>query len=239
MLPNELLFKLKAEDAARLIILEPLAPVSRHKFWHKREMRIRPSRLNTPRQDDMKRLNDAEEKLNPNAKARWDEFFKQQETEFPTIGLMIGPLMRNGQFWTNKEQIENPISLFSKQDANWAKDYSADDLDWDLMYLKHTRDMLNRRFVDGQLNAGAYLDALVFLRADSLLMAETARCKSKYRLAVEVRSRARRPRQTKPQFWKNIGADEATMLGFKHSGYDVRKIDRLQGSHYEVRLDGN
>lgn len=213
------LWRLRPEDAARIIILAPLEPVERHKFWHKREMRIRPSKRNVPRVDDLRRMGRAAQD------AYWEAFEHEFQDAYPTVGLLIGPL---------PERPDNPL-LDMHQDGEWARQYTLDDFEWDMLYFEHGRRVLWQQFVKGQIE-GPKIDALIFQKADNLMLAEQARFKARYKLATEIRARQRKARVKPIEHWQNIGRDEAMALGFKHSGYEVRKIDTIKDQHYEVKL---
>src|SRR5579864_37065 len=223
------LWLLKPEEAARIIILEPTIHVARRKFWHKREMRIRPSHTNRPRTDDLRVMNKASKE------AYWSQAFAEIEKEFPTVGVACGPLLRSGHFYScnEGEDVHNPLQFWHQQ-GDWAKEYTLDDFEWDVWYLGKSKDALSKRFVAGQLGMGPRLDALVYIRIDKLIDAEIAHCKAMYKMATEVRGRKRRARKPKIQNWMPIGTDEVIALQFKHSGHEIRKIDRVVGSHYEV-----
>lgn len=222
------LWVLKPEEAARIIILSPQQPVERHKFWRKRAMRIRPSKRNAPRIDDLKRL----------SKATFDEYWKQAFAdlgcEFPTIGALIGPLLRNGKFYI-KEQVLDPLE-FANQNAEWADGYSQEMFDWDWLYFEQGRVMLWKRYLDGQTGAGPRIDAMLYVKADNLMAAEQDHCKAKLKMAIEIRARKRKAKPIKIEHWLNIGPSDEVARGFKFSGYDVRKIDSMSDRHWEVKL---
>lgn len=220
MSDNSLLWRLSSQDAARLIILEPIEHVPRRRFWHKRPMSIRSSRKNKPRVDDLKRLSKA-------AWDRyWDEFHKDWDEEFQKLigKAPSGPV-------TNPLIGDNQVPLYA---------YGELDLMEDLDYFEEARAYLWLRFIRGQIGEGPRLDALIYLKMDSLLRAEIDRAKYKFKLtqqaiaAKRLAKRAKRSQAPRQEIWHNIGDDEEIALQFRHSGHTVRKIDTLTNRHWEV-----
>lgn len=228
MSTNFPLWRLRPEDAARIIILEPLKPVERHKFWRKREMRIRPSKRSAPRNDDMQRLALAKVDHKGNLNSYWREFFEEHASEFPIFGVRIGPLMRNGQFDSPPERLANPLPL-DRERAPFQGMYSRDAYEQDVAYFEATRALLRENFILGQQGEGPLMDGLIFMRADNLLLAEIDHCKARLRATwaiLEQRKLAKQMAQAKPkkrEAWHTI-KDEAVAMKFKQSGYTVRYL---------------
>lgn len=233
-MPSEFpLWRLRPEDAARIIILEPLVPVEKRRFWRKREMRIRPDGPYKPRNDDLKTL--ARAKFN----GYWEALGEEYAEEFPRITIAIGPLLANGKFYSWVEpRPEHPLAANREREA-WAGMYSRQQYETDIEYLEATRALLKENFVLGQRGEGPYVDGIVFMRADNLLLAEELRCKNRLQVTSAILSakREKKPRRgKKPEHWQNVGNDEAVAMKFKQSGYTIRKIDALSNRHWEVLI---
>ncbi len=229
------LWRSRPEEAARIIIMAPQEPVEKHKFWRKREMRIRPSKRSEPRADDDKFLAKA-------ANGRyWSQYTWEHANEFPIIGVMLGPLLRDGGFFS-LQPIHNAL-LSEREREPWGGMYSRKQYDADVAYLEETRALLRENFLLGQRKEGPYLDGVIFMRTDNLLVAEQLRCKHRLQMtwALIEASRAAKGKRSgskerQPEHWQNIGVDEAVAMKFKQAGHKIRKIDTLTNRHYEVKV---
>jgi len=212
------LWRLKPEDAARLIILEPLRAVERHKFWHKREMRIRPSRRSAPRMEDVRTLDKAK------WAGYWDAYQDEYHDEFP-VGVLHGPLLANHQFSGVKYIPE------------WDEKYSAAAFEEDVAYFEAARWRNWHNFILGQEGKRPYLDSLICIHIDRLLLTEIDHCKAKRKAVLAALANKRlaklKDRPKKAEHWQDIGTNEATAFAFKHSGYTVRKVGLR---NYEVLI---
>lgn len=222
------LWRLSPEDAARIIIREPLKPVERHKFWRKREMRIRPSKRSEPRRDDLDRLNLAKPNHRGNLNSYWRQAFLEHSEEFPIV-LLIGPMMRDGRFYTyTSDRVANPLG-FERDKGPWLGLYSRAQYESDMAYWEEARALLRENYILGQQGEGPYIDGLLFLKGDNLLLAEQARCKARLagtRAIMEQRRLAKelaRPKVEDDQKWLQV-KDEAVAIQFKRSGYTVQYL---------------
>jgi hypothetical protein len=230
------LWRLRPEDAARIIILEPLTKTTKLKFEHKRVPRTHPSGPYKPRQDDLKALNSATHDK------KWAAHFEEYQQEFPVIGVLIGPMTRNGRFY-QCEKIENPL-LTDRPREPWAGMYSREDYERDTAYFEACRALLRENFILGQRGEGLYLDGIIFQTTDNLLLAEQAHCKARLQATYAILEQSRkqktfargRKQGQRIERWQNIGDNETVAYQFKQSGYTIRKIDRLVGRHYEVLM---
>jgi hypothetical protein len=217
---NSLLWRMKPQDAARLIVLEPISKVERHKFWHKREMRIKHSRLNKPRFDDVKRM----------GKAAWDGYWEAFHEDWAEQFLQLFPKPKG-------LRPENPL-MFEQQ--VWEHNlYSQADFEEDMEYYNEARAYAWLRFVRGQIGEWAHLDGLVYLAIDSALAAEQLRCKNKRIVTQELiknKRAAKRRSAPRRETWLNIGRDADIAMRFKQAGHTIRKIDSLTDRHYEVLM---
>jgi hypothetical protein len=229
------LWRLRPEEAARIIILEPQQKVERHKFWRKREMRIRPSKRSAPRVDSDRFLAMAKDNK------YWGAYKAEHQDEFPVLQILHGPLMADGRFFSYRDKIWHPLGG-ERQREPWAGTYSREQYECDWQYLEEARALLRENFILGQRGEGPYLDGIVFMRADSLLEAEQLRCKNRLQMTwalIEASRAARRqasPKEGKPEYWHNIGLDETTAMAWKQRGHQIRKIDTLTDRHYEVKI---
>ena|SRR5271154_1439231 len=231
------LWRLRPEEAARIIILEPLRKTEHHKFWRKREMRIKPSHRSAPRDDDQKTLDKA-----ANGKY-WPEWRWLRDEAFPVISVLIGPMCKDGLFWSQKDHVHN--SLLTDRPRNpWQGMYSREQYEQDVAYYEEVRALLRENYILGQRKEGPYLDGILFMKADNLLLAEQEHCKARLQATRAILDRSRREqamksgkreRKTSEQ-WQNIGADEALAFSFKQSGYRIKKIDTLTNRHWEVLI---
>lgn len=235
-MPNEFpLWRLRPEDAARIIILEPLVPVEKRKFWRKREMRIRPDGPYKPRTDDLKTL--ARAKFD----GYWEALGEEYAEEFPRITIAIGPMLASGKFYSWVEpKPEHPLAA-ERQREKWAGLYSRQQYETEIEYLEATRALLKENFILGQRGEGPYMDGIIFMKADNLLLAEEQRCKSRLQatsalLQARRMAKEKKGRGKKVEKWQNVGNDEDVAMKFKQSGYTIRKIDTLSNRHWEVLI---
>lgn len=229
------LWRLRPEDAARIIILDSEPEPKRLAMEHKREMRIRPSHRSKPSSQDMRAL----------AKAKddnyWKFYFLEENEQFPRIGILQGPLLRDGTFVAYRDTIEHPLGAERPRDKQPFEIYSRKAYDRDIAALEKSRALLMENFVLGQRGEGPYLDGVIYKKADDLLLAEIARCTNKYRAMVAIMQarrfeKAKAAAQVKPkEKWFNIGADEKIALTYKHSGFTVRRVD-VSKPYYEVLM---
>jgi hypothetical protein len=222
------LWRLRPEDAARIIIMLDPVPVEHHKFWRKRDMRIRPSKRSAPRQEHNQFL----------AKAGnhryWSQLRWEHANEFPIVKIRQGPLLRDGGF-TSYQPVAN--ALGERQREPWQGMYSRAQYEADFEYIEAARALLRENFILGQRKEGPYLDGIIFMRTDSLLLAEQAHLKARLQTTGAILQAKRSAKlEAKEETWKTIGADEAVALQYKQSGFEIRKIDTLTNRHYEVKL---
>lgn len=240
------LWRLRPEDAARIIILEPLKPVERRKFWRKRAMRLKPSdkhidpdRLKGPRykpsEQDLKTLRRATHD------SQWKAWAEEWAEAFPRIGVLHGPLLRDGRYYSQpQDRPANPLATDRPREP-FAGMYSRAAFEADEQYYEAARDLLRENFYLSQTGDGPKMDGLVFMKIDNLLLAEIEFCKARLRLTwaiLEQSRKAKADKRPKKQSgnWQSVGNDEAVALDFKHKGYKVRKIDTLTHRHYEVLI---
>lgn len=234
------LWRLRPEEAARLIILDPLRPVERHKFWRKREMRIRPSHRSAPRNDDMQRLALAKLDHKGNLNSYWRQAFAEHADEFPVV-LLIGPLMQDGRFYTYRpDRVANPLG-FERERPPFEGIYSRAQFEADEAYFEAARALNRENFILGQQGEGPRVDGLIYMRIDNLLLAEIAHCKARLQMTWVILEASRKAKQTdkprkskKPEVWHNIGKNHDAAVGFKQSGYKVT----WDGLKYMVRMSG-
>jgi len=228
------LWRLRPEDAARIIINIPTEHVAARKFEHKREMRLRPSHRSAPRADDLKTLDKA------NNDRHWYEYKLDQAEEFPRISLLIGPLLKDGTFFT-PQHVANALGAERPRDPFQGM-YSRAQFEADTAYLEETRALLRENFILGQRHEGPYLDGVIYLRTDNMILAEMDRLKSRLRAtwaiieSAKLAKKLARPKIKEHKPWQNIGNNEAVAYKFKQSGYVVRKIELPRGkSYWEVQ----
>jgi len=224
------LWRLKPEDAARIIILLPQTRVEHHKHWHKRIPRIHPSKRSAPRMDDERTLDRAK------WHSYWEAYHEDQLEAFPIVGVLKGPFLRNGQFWSQVDRVANPLG-FERQREPFEGLYSRDAYEHDVEYLEQARALNRENFILGQQGEGPYVDGLIYMRVDNLLQAEIAHCAARLRTTsaiLQARRLAKLKAQSKDnEHWQPIGTDEATAFQFKHSGYTIRKVGLR---NYEVLI---
>lgn len=202
---------LRPEQIARLILWLPELPPEKHKFWHKREMRIRPSRCNKPRMDEIKRMALATDDLH------WQRTVEEHADEFPVIGIAHGPLLRNREF------ISNPITLQVNEPPGF--EYRRSRFQYDMTSLMWTKALLWRAFVKGQLGEGPRVDGVVYLRADKLLDLEMKHCKVRFEHYMAIRRQRRVSRRIPmAEIWDTIGRDSAVAAEFRRNGFKTRFI---------------
>ncbi len=223
------LWRLRPEEAARIIILEPLRPVEHHKHWHKRVPRTHPTRSTKPRVDDLKTLDKAK------YDGYWLEYNKQWAETCPMIGILLGPLLKHGAYYSQTDKITNPLG--ERERPPWLGMYSRAAFEQDVAYFEAARALNRENFILGQQGEGPYVDGLIYMRVDNLLLAEMEHCKARLRQTWAIMEQRRLEKlAAKPKeddHWHRIGADESVAYQFKHSGYTVRKI----GLHsYEVLM---
>lgn len=231
------LWRLRPEDAARIIILEPLTKTTKLKFEHKRIPRVHLSPRSAPRQDDLQALNRATDVR------KWEAHFEAYQKEYPVLGVLIGPMYRNGRFYQH-EVVANPL-LTDRPRGPWAGMYSREQYELDVAYYEAARALLRENFILGQRKEGPYLDGIIFKKADSLLLAEQEHCKARLQAMYAILDQSRKQKQIKSGkrdkknttgHWQNIGDNEAVAFKFKQSGYAIRKIDTLSNRHWEVQM---
>lgn len=232
-MPNEFpLWRLRPEDAARIIILEPLKPVEHHKFWHKRVPRSRPSKRSAPRVDDLKQLDSA---LNTKY---WLEYQRQWAEACPMIAVVVGPMLADGRFYSQGDRIANPLPNQREREP-WAGMYSRAQFEADELYFEQARALNRENYILGQQHEGPYIDGLLYVRVDNLLLAEIDHARARLQQTSAILQAARAEKaaakpQAKGEAWHSIGGDEAVAMKFKQSGYPIRKV----GLHsYEVLMN--
>jgi len=225
------LWRLRPEDAARMIILLPAKQVKQLPFEHKREMRSHPSKVRRPSNQDLVTWNKADHK-------HYWEAWKQDEgkefprIKYPVIAIMQGPLLKDGGFYSVPSKF-NPEA----KGVPWDGLYGRDQHDADIEALERLRARLRENFILGQRKEGPYIDGLVYMRADNLLIAEIAYCEAKLRFTWAILKNKRAvKKQAQPEGkWRNIGNDESLAKQFEHSGYKIRQIQAAK-NHYEVLI---
>ena len=240
------LWRLRPEDAARIIIIEPLRPVEKHKFWYKRSMslkgsskKIDPDRLRgaqyKPRDEDMRRLAQAKPNHEGKLNSYWRRYFEEYADSYPRIMALIGPMLKDGKFYSQVEHVANPLG--ERERPPFEGMYSRDQYEQDILYFESARAVNRENFILGQQGEGPYVDGLIYLKVDNLLLAEIAHCAARLRVTSAI-LQARRLSKLKAQakddeHWQPIGTDEAVAFQFKHSGHTVRKVGLR---NYEVLI---
>lgn len=212
--------ELRPEHIARLIVWMPDGPRERRVGWRrKREMKVRPSRPNKPRADDLKRLALAKDK------DYWRFTGLEYHDEFPVLGVMQGPLMASGRFYSHRDEVFNPITLRVHESPD--AEYRRSRFEYDTAMLRATKGLLWRAFVDGQTHQGPVVDGVVYIKADKLLDAEIAYCKARFEYAQAVK-RQNRVKNHKQEIavWDDITPDMA--VAAKKIGMKVRFIGKWQ-----------
>lgn len=224
------------KDSARLIIAWPsiqaFPPASN--LGGKREMRLHPSHRSKPSNQDIRTWVKADHKH------YWEAWKRDELTQFPRIGVRIGPLRENGAF-DSPEFIANPLRVERERDKiDWDGLYTRARCDAEVATLEHGRALLRENFILGQRKEGPYMDGLLYIRADNLFLAEIQRCKNKLRLTSAIlsqRKAAKAKLQAKKETWMAIGSDDATALRFKQAGYTIRKIETSAKRYYEMKME--
>ena len=229
--------KWKVADIARLIILLPVERVPRKAGWRKREMRLRPSHRNAPSDRDMKTLRLAQENHRGEPNSYWREYFTEHAEQFPTVGVMIGPLREDGTFNT-PERVPHALAAFRER-APFTGLYTRLEHDYDVERLEYMRALARENFILGQRQEGPYVDGLVYKRVDSLLQAEIDFCDAKLRFTrfiLSQKDKSGPPKETKKEHWQALPPEttEAVALAYRHSGFHVRKIETTSRRWWEV-----
>lgn len=232
--------KWKPADIARLIILLPVEHVPARKFWHKRDQRLKPSDKNAilhskpyykPTAKDMEFLKQAK------ANGQWRAFFEEQAHEFPRIGLAHGPLLADGRFYSHRDRVDRPLGAFREREA-FQGFYSRVEHDYDVARLEYLKALAMENFILGQRGEGPYVDGLVYKTIDAKLDAEIAWCDARFRFTAFMLSEKRKEKRPAKEStkWNKLppGTSEEVAMQFKHSGYQVRKIETTSARWYEV-----
>ncbi len=213
------LWRLKPEDAARIIILAPLQAVERHKHWHKRIPRTHPSKCSKPRVDDVQALNRAK------WDGYWEAYLEAWAEAFPVAAQKARAV---------REPIANPLAS-ERERPPFEGMYSRAQYEMDLEYFEEARAKVRENFILGQQGEGPYMDGLLFMKLDNLMLAEMAHCKARLDMTRAIMANKAKTRAvSESDVWKSIGGDESVAMQFKHSGHTVRKV----GLHsYEILMN--
>jgi hypothetical protein len=234
------LWRLRPEDAARIIILEPKRPVTHPKHWYKRTMRIKASPRSAPRAHDIQALRKAgyyDDAIRHGAHDYWKQYAEEYVKAYPVISIMQGPLLEDGAFFSQAGRAEHPLG-FERQREPWLGMYSRVEFEYDCEIIEAARALIRENYILGQRGEGLYVDGLIYLKADKLCDAEIDRCKARLQTtrAILEKKAAGRAKPKANDQWRAIGTDEAVAKQWEHSGFKIRKIDRLTGGHYEVLM---
>jgi hypothetical protein len=134
------------------------------------------------------------------------------------------------------DHVANPLE-FERERPPFEGLYSRDAYESDVEYLEQARALNRENFILGQQGEGPYVDGLIYLKVDNLLLAEITHCAARLRVTSAI-LQARRLSKLKAQakddeHWQPIGTDEAVAFQFKHSGHTVRKVGLR---NYEVLI---
>jgi len=204
--------------------------------------KIDPDRLRgaqyKPRDDDMQRLAQAKPNHKGQANSYWRRYFEEYADAYPRIMALIGPMLRDGKFFSYVDEVVNPLG--ERERPPWEGPYSRDAYEADIEYFEAARALNRENYILGQQDEGPYIDGLLYMRVDNLLLAEEDHCKARLRAmqaimeAKKLEKKRSLPPPREKDVWHPIGRDESVAMQFRHSGYPVRKV----GLHsYEVLMN--
>jgi len=183
--------------------------------------------------DDLKFLAKAKVNHRGQPNSYWRQAFEEHFREFPIIGVLQGPMLRSGLYYSQSQadRVAHPYPL-ERAKGEWQGMYSRAAFEADVAYFEETRALLRENFILGQQDEGPYLDGLVFLKADQLLLAEIKHCEARLRTTSAILQASRMAKPKAEEKWRKIGNDSAVAIEFKKSGHEVRST----GLYWEVRL---
>ena len=166
----------------------------------------------------------------------WEAYHEAKLEAFPIVGVLQGPMLANGSYYSQVDHVANPLE-FERERPPFEGLYSRDAYEHDVEYLEQARALNRENFILGQQGEGPYVDGLIYLKVDNLLLAEITHCAARLRVTSAI-LQARRLSKLKAQakddeHWQPIGTDEAVAFQFKHSGHTVRKVGLR---NYEVLI---